>query len=281
MTLWFRLPSRYHGGVPELPDLTVYLEAIERRIVGGMLERIEILDPFVLRTVDPPPDELAGRTVESVERLGKRLVLCLEGERFAAIHLMRLGRLGWREPGDRARWRGTLAAFALASGTLLLTEGGSKRRASLHLVRGRAALAGMDPGGLEPLECGSAAFAARMREVNHTVKRALTDPRVVAGVGNAYSDEILHRARLSPFLVTSRLADDDLAGLHAATVAVLSEWTDRLRQEAGDTFPRHVTAFRDGMAVHGRFGRPCPACGAPVQRIRYARGSEVELRAIR
>jgi len=268
--LWFRLPSRYHGGVPELPDLTVYLEAIERRTVGRVLERVEVFDPFVLRSVDPPPDELAGRTVESVERLGKRLVLCLDGERFAVLHLMRLGRLAWQEPGDRPRRRGTLAAFALRDAALLLTESGSKRRASLHLVRGRAALAAMDPGGLEPLECGCAAFSARLREVRHTLKRALTDPRVVAGIGNAYSDEILHRARLSPFLVTTRLADGDYAKLHEAAVAVLSEWTERLRREVADSFPRHVTAFRDDMAVHGRFGQPCPACGAPVQRIRYA-----------
>ncbi len=256
--------------VPELPDLTIYIEALARRCVGRVLERVEVLDPFVLRTVDPPPEELAGRAVNNVQRLGKRLVVCLEGERFAAIHLMRLGRLAWQAPGNRPRRRGTLAVFAVGDGALLLTESGSKRRASLHLLRGRPALAAMDPGGLEPLECGRIAFAARLRAVNHTLKRALTDPRVMAGIGNAYSDEILHRARLSPFLLTARLGDEDLGRLHEATVAVLSEWTERLRRDAGDAFPGHVTAFRDGMAVHGRFGQPCPACAAPVQRIRYA-----------
>jgi len=263
-------PSRYHGGVPELPDLTIYREALERRVAGRPLERIEVLDPFVLRTVDPPPEELVGRTVEAVARLGKRLVLCLEGERFAAIHLMRLGRLNWVDGPTRRTGRGCLVALSLAPGTVTLSESGSKRRASLHLLRGRTALEGMDPGGLEPLACGRDAFCTRLRAANHTLKRSLTDPRILAGIGNAYSDEILHRARLSPFLVTTRLADDQLARLHDATVAVLTEWTERLRLETGDGFPRHVTAFRDGMAVHGRFGLPCPSCGAPVQRIRYA-----------
>ncbi len=256
--------------MPELPDLTVYHEAIARRMAGRTLLGLEVLDPFVLRSVDPPPAELVGRRVEIVSRLGKRLVLELEGERFAVIHLMVLGRLRWLAEGASPRGRGSLAVFTVDEGSLALVEVGSKRRASLHLVRGRDRLAGHDPGGLEPLASSTAAFAAALRAERHTLKRALTDPGILAGIGNAYSDEILHRARMSPFKLTQALADEEIDRLHRAVLAVLSEWTERLRKEVGEGFPARVTAFREEMAVHGRAGRPCPDCGAPVQRIRYA-----------
>ena len=256
--------------MPELPDVVVYIERLEARILGRTLVRARVLNPFVLRTVEPPLVEAEGRRVTGLRRLGKRIVVGLEGELFLVLHLMVAGRLRWLAPRAKPPGRISLASFEFGEGQLVLTEAGSKRRASLHLVRGAEALAGFDRGGLEPLETGAVAFAARLRSENHTLKRALTDPRLFSGIGNAYSDEILHRAKLSPLQLTSRLTDADAATLHAATQAVLREWTARLRAEAGDAFPGKVTAFREGMAVHGRFGEPCPVCGAPVQRIRYA-----------
>ena len=256
--------------MPELPDIVVYVEALERRILGQPLERVRLASPFVLRSVDPPVREAEGRRVVAVRRLGKRIGLALEGELFVVIHLMIAGRLRWRPPGAKTPGRIGLAAFDFPGGTLLLTEAGSKRRASLHLVRGEAALAGFDRGGLEPLGTSLAGFRDRLVSESHTLKRALTDPRLFSGIGNAYSDEILHRARLSPVALTRRLDDDGIERLYDAARAVLVEWTDRLRREAGDGFPENVTAFHDGMAVHGRFREPCPICGTPVQRIRYA-----------
>jgi formamidopyrimidine-DNA glycosylase len=256
--------------MPELPDVVVYLEALQRRILDQPLEAIRLISPFVLRSVDPPVADIVGRRVTGLQRLGKRLVWALEEERFVVIHLMIAGRLRWAAPGARPPGRIGLAAFDFPSGSVLLTEAGTKRRAALHLVRGREALAEFARGGLEPMEIGPAEFAKRLRLENHTLKRALTDPRLFSGIGNAYSDEILHRARLSPLQLTSRMDDDDIERLHQATVTVLREWTERLRQDAGEGFPEKVTAFRTGMAVHGRYGEPCPRCGGAVQRIRYA-----------
>jgi formamidopyrimidine-DNA glycosylase len=256
--------------VPELPDIVVYLEALERRILGRRLEGLRLASPFVLRTVDPPVPALAGRRVRSLRRMGKRLVLGLEGDLFIVIHLMIAGRLRWAAAGAKAPGKIGLAAFDFEDGTLLLTEAGSKRRASLHLVAGESALAAFERGGLEPLDAEEAEFVRRLHLENHTLKRALTDPRLFSGIGNAYSDEILHRARLSPLRLTSRLSEEDAARLYHATRSVLAEWTERLRRETGQGFPGKVTAFRDGMAVHGRFRQPCPVCGTPIQRIRYA-----------
>jgi formamidopyrimidine-DNA glycosylase len=238
-------------------------------LTGQALERLEIINSFVLRSVTPPPLALAGRRVESSSRIGKRVVLGFEGDLFAVIHLMIAGRLRWRAPGKKIG-KIALAAFVFAEGTLFLTEAGSTRRASLHLVEGADALEAFDRGGIEPMEIGVAEFATRLRSENHTVKRALTDPRLFSGIGNSYSDEILHRARMSPMLLTSRIDDTQVAMLFAAIRDVLTEWTARLRVDVGDHFPEEVTAFHEGMAVHGRFGLPCPDCGAPVQRIRYA-----------
>lgn len=256
--------------MPELPDVTVYVETIAARLVGQPLERIRLANPFLLRTVDPPKDELEGRAIVGVRRLGKRIVLALEGERFAVIHLMIAGRFRWGPPGAKVPGRIGLAAFDVPTGALLLTEAGTKRRASLHLVRGEDALAALDPGGLEVLEADLAAFQAVLARDNHTLKRALTDPRLFSGIGNAYSDEVLHRARLSPFRQTRQLTDEEVDRLFSATRLVLIEWTDRLRVEAGGDLPEKVTAFREGMAVHGRYRQPCPVCGSPVQRIVYA-----------
>ena len=256
--------------MPELPDITVYVEALERRIVGQPLERIRLFTPFLLRTVEPPLAETHGRTVQGVTRLGKRIVLSLDDDLFLVLHLMIAGRLRWRNAGARPAGRIGLAAFDFPGGSLLLTEAGTKRRASLHLVHGQAALAQFDRGGLEPLTASVADFALRLRSENHTLKRSLTDPRLFSGIGNSYSDEILHRARLSPLRLTSKLDDDEIARIHAATHSVLTEWTDRLRRTAGGDFPEKVTAFRKEMAVHGRFREPCPVCATPVQRIRYA-----------
>ena len=255
--------------MPELPDVVVYLEALERRILGHRLAGVRLLSPFVLRTVEPPVATLFGRRVLHLRRMGKRIVLGFDGELFLVIHLMIAGRLRWGAPGAKAPGRIGLAAFDFDDGTLLLTEAGSKRRASVHVV-GSGTLAQFERGGLEPLEASADAFAARLRLESHTLKRALTDPRLFSGIGNAYSDEILHRARLSPLKLTGRLDDREVAQLYLATRAVLGEWTERLRRETGDGFPEKVTAFRDGMAVHGRFRQPCPECGTPVQRIRYA-----------
>ncbi len=248
----------------------MYLEALERRILGRRLERVRLASPFVLRTVDPPVTALAGRRVLGLRRMGKRLVWDLEDDLFLVIHLMIAGRLRWAATGAKVPGKVGLVAFDFDGGTLLLTEAGSKRRASLHIVAGHSALAAFERGGLEPLEAEEGEFVQRLRLENHTLKRALTDPRLFSGIGNAYSDEILHRARLSPLRLTSRLSEEEGARLYAATQKVLTEWTERLRQETGDDFPQKVTAFRSGMAVHGRFRQPCLDCGTPIQRIRYA-----------
>jgi formamidopyrimidine-DNA glycosylase len=256
--------------MPELPDVTVYLEALERRILDQPLDGVRLQSPFVLRTVEPPIAAVAGRRVTGLRRLGKRLVWQLEGDLFLVIHLMIAGRLRWGPPGAKPPGKVGLAAFDFPDGSVLLTEAGSKRRASIHLVQGAGALAAFSRGGLEPLDSSEGEFAERMLSENHTLKRALTDPRLFSGIGNAYSDEILHRARLSPLQLTSHLRPDEIARLHQAVVAVLGEWTDRLRAETGSGFPQKVTAFREGMAVHGRYRKPCPVCGTAVQRIRYA-----------
>ena len=256
--------------MPELPDITVYVEALRRRIVGQPLEEVRLKTPFLLRTVDPPLADLIGKRVVGVERLGNRIVVEMDGVLFIVIHLMIAGRLHWKARGAKGGGRNDLAAFKFPTGVLSLTEAGTKRRASLHLARGRDNLGEFRRGGLEPLDATLEEFSARLRSENHTVKRSLTDPRSFSGIGNAYSDEILHRAKLSPVKLTSRLTDDEIARLLEATKAILVEWTDRLRAEAGDSFPEKVTAFRPEMAVHGRFGQPCPVCGTPVQRIRYA-----------
>ncbi len=237
--------------------------------MGEPLERVDIRNPFVVRSVDPPIAELVGHRVTGARAIGKRIVLAFEGDLFLVIHLMIAGRLRWRAPG-RKIGRIALAGFHFPAGTLYLTEAGSTRRASIHVVRGDAALRAFDRGGIDARGASREAFATRLQSENHTLKRALTDPRLLSGIGNAYSDEILHRARLSPLLLTSRMTGDDVDRLHWAVREVLDEWTTRLRAEAGDTFPEQVTAFHEGMAVHGRYGLPCPVCGAPVQRIRYA-----------
>ncbi len=256
--------------MPELPDLTVYVEHLERRVTGTALERATVRGLNLLRTFEPPLESLVGLRVTGVRRLGKRLVLAFEGGRFLALHLMIAGRLHWLEPPKAPAGRALLAAFAFERGTLTLTEAGTKQRAALHVLADESELAALDAGGLEPLAVSAEAFAERLRSEDHTMKRALTDPRLFAGIGNSYSDEILHRARLSPLRRTSQLADDEITRLHAAVRETLLAWTERLRAESGERFPEHVTAFRDGMAVHGRYRQPCPDCGAPVQRIRYA-----------
>jgi len=256
--------------MPELPDITVYIEALESRIVGQPLERTRIAKPFLLRSVDPPISAADGKRVTGVRRMGKRIVLELEDDLFLVIHLMIAGRLRWVAAGAKVPGKLGLAAFDFPNGTLILTEAGSKRRASLWLVRGEAGLDQFDRGGLEVLDANVEEFAERLKRENHTLKRSLTDPRLFSGIGNAYSDEILHRAQLSPVKHTSRLTEDEIARLFEATRSVLIEWTDRLRQESANDFPGKVTAFREEMAVHGKFGQPCPVCGTPVQRIRYA-----------
>ena len=256
--------------MPELPDVTVYVEAIASRVLGHRLERVTISNPFLLRSFDPPPRALEGQRVHAVLRLGKRIAIGVEGDLWLVLHLMIAGRLHWYAAADKRRRRAALATFDFDNGALTLTEAGTKRRASLHVVMGRRALATHDPGGLELEDASAASFGARLTAVNHTLKRALTDPRILSGIGNAYSDEILHRARLSPLALTSTLGPADLERLFEATRAVLEEWTRRLRAEAAGEFPEGVAAFREGMAVHGRFGEPCPVCGTAVQRIRYA-----------
>ncbi len=263
-------PLQRQRNVPELPDITVYIEALRARVVGQPLEQIRLETPFLLRTIEPTLDEVVGKRVLSVERLGKRIVFALENELFIVLHLMIAGRLHWRPVTAKKASKKALAAFEFPNGTLTLTEAGTKRRAALHLARGRAALAEFSRGGLEVLDASRDEFAERLRSESHTVKRALTDPRLLSGIGNAYSDEILHRATLSPVKLTGRLSDDEVTGLYEATREVLIEWTERLRDEAAGEFPEKVTAFRDEMAVHGKFGKPCPVCGTPVQRIRYA-----------
>ena len=256
--------------MPELPDVQIYIECLERRISGATLDGVRIAGPNLLRTAAPPLASAKGRRVAGLARLGKRIVIGLEGELFLVLHLMIAGRLHWKQAGVALPGKRALAGFDFSSGTLILTEAGTRKRASLHLAEGVEGLAALDPGGVEVMDCHADSFAEVLRRGNHTLKRALTDPHLFSGIGNAYSDEILHRARLSPVTLTASLSDDDAARLHDATRAVLGEWTVRLRAEAGDGFPEKVTAFRDGMAVHGRYRQPCPDCGAPVQRIVYA-----------
>jgi formamidopyrimidine-DNA glycosylase len=256
--------------VPELPDVEVYVDRIGASLAGRVLAALAILNPFVLRTVQPPPSAFAGAHLLGARRIGKRVVLAFDGDRFAVIHLMIAGRLRWLGAGKKAPARITLATFDFGDGTLAFTEAGSKRRASLHLAQGAAALAAFDAGGLEVAAASAEQFAQRLLQENHTLKRALTDPRLFAGIGNAYSDEILFRARLSPLAQTRALSTEQIARLFEAARAVLAEWTARLKQQAGDAWPENVTAFRPEMAVHGRFGQPCPVCGTPVQRIVYA-----------
>jgi formamidopyrimidine-DNA glycosylase len=256
--------------MPELPDLTVYLDALGKRVLGQPLERVRLASVSLLRSVEPPLSAFEGKRVTALRRLGKRLVFGFEDELFLVLHLMIAGRLRWKPRGAKPPGRIGHAAFDFPSGTLVLTEASPKKRAALHAVRGEAALAQHDPGGAEPLVCTLAEFAAALRRESHTVKRALTDPRLLAGIGNAYSDEILHRAQLSPVALTGRLDDAALERLFDATRAVLTEWTERLREQTGDAFPEKVTAFRPEMAVHGRYREPCPVCGAPVQRIVHA-----------
>jgi formamidopyrimidine-DNA glycosylase len=256
--------------MPELPDITIYIEALGRRILGEPLDAARVRSPFLLRTVEPPLDSALGKRVLELRRLGKRIALGFEDELWLVLHLMIAGRLHWKPAGAKLPGKVGLAAFDFPGGTLLLTEAGTKHRASLSLVRGPDGLKAQDPGGIEVTSAGLAEFQEALRRENRTLKRALTDPRAFSGIGNAYSDEILHRARLSPLALTRKLPPEDVARLFSATLGVLREWVERLRAEAGDGFPEKVTAFRPDMAVHGRFGRPCPACGAPVQRIRYA-----------
>ena len=256
--------------MPELPDITLYLESLGERIVGRRLTSIALINPFLLRTATPPLSSAFGRRVQHLRRVGKRIAIGLESDLWLVLHLMIAGRLHWFARGSKVSGRAALARFEFEVGTLTLTEAGSKRRASLYVLGSTAELARIDPGGLEIFTADLDAFSARLTSENHTLKRALTDPHLFSGIGNAYSDEILHRARLSPLALTRKLSSQDIAQLFAATRAVLEEWTARLRAQAGSQFPEGVTAFRPEMAVHGRFGLPCPTCGTPVQRIRYA-----------
>ncbi len=253
--------------MPELPDIETYLYALRPRVVGSVLERIRIASPFVLRTVEPKLDEAFGRRVLEVSRLGKRIVFSLEGELYIVLHLMIAGRLRWEERGAKIPGKVGVAAFDFQTGTLVLTEASKKKRASLALVKGNEGLSAHDPGGLEPLEIDQQTFVDAITETNHTIKRSLTDPRILSGIGNAYSDEILHRAKLSPVALSQKLEHEQLVRLFAAMREVLLEWEERLREQTGDGFPKKVTAFRPEMAVHGRYGQPCPVCGDPVQRI--------------
>ena len=257
--------------MPELPDVALYISALESRVLNRTLTRLRIANPFIVRTVTPDVRELEGRVITGFARLGKRIVFGFDGELFLVLHLMIAGRLRWRERGASIPGKVGLAAFDFEEGTIILTEAGSKRQASIHIVRGRAALAPFDPGGLEVFEADLPQFAERLTRENHTLKRALTDPHILSGIGNAYSDEILHAARLSPMKLTASLSDEEMHRLFTATRRTLEHWINRLQEEAAGEFPEKVTAFRDGMAVHGRFGQPCPVCGAPVQRIVYAR----------
>jgi formamidopyrimidine-DNA glycosylase len=256
--------------MPELPDIVVYTEALASRIAGQPLTAIRLLNPFLLRTASPSVESAAGKRVTGISRLGKRIVIALEGDLFMVLHLMIAGRLRWLPRTARPPGRITQAIFEFPNGQLAFTEAGTKRRASLHLVHGEAGLAAHDPGGIDVMQASTDLFAQKLTEENHTLKRVLTDPRVFSGIGNAYSDEILHRARLSPIAHSQKLGADQIARLHQATKDVLTEWTVRLRAEAGADFPEGVTAFRPEFAVHGKFKQPCPVCGAPVQRIVYA-----------
>ena len=256
--------------MPELPDIVVYVEHLERRLVGASFTGARIRSPNLLRTAVPPLESAVGRAVRGVTRMGKRIVIALDGDLALVLHLMIAGRLRWKEPGAKLAGRIGLAALDFTPGTLLVTEASTRQRASLHLVEGVESLRALDPGGLEVLQADLVAFRAALLREDHTLKRALTDPRLLSGIGNAYSDEILHRARLSPLKRTPRLSDKEIARLFEATRTTLGEWTERLRRESGDAFPEKVTAFREGMAVHGRWRQPCPDCGSPVQRIVYA-----------
>ncbi|TAK23920.1 MAG: Fpg/Nei family DNA glycosylase [Chloroflexota bacterium] len=256
--------------MPELPDIAIYVEALERRVVGQPFEAMRIWNPFLVRTARPPLDVVNGRRVAGVRRQGKRIVFCLDGDLFLALHLMIAGRLHWKAKDWREAGRATLAWFDFPSGKLQLTEQGSKRRAALHLFEGESALSDLDRGGIEPLDATPEQFAVALRAENHTLKRSLTDPTIFSGIGNAYSDEILHRAQLSPVRLTKQMDDAEIARLHAATVATLTEWIARLRAETGDGFPEKVTAFRPEFAAHGRYGKPCLTCGTPIQRIVHA-----------
>lgn len=256
--------------MPELPDIELYLHALRPRVVGKVVDGVRLASPFLLRSVDPPVEEIAGKRVLDVRRLGKRIVFVLEAELSIVLHLMISGRLRWKPAGAKIPGRLGLAAFDFAHGSLILTEASKKKRAALYLCRGEESLNALDPGGLEPLEVDFGAFQRALTERNHTVKRGLTDPRILSGIGNAYSDEILHRAKLSPLIWTLRLSEEQLQRLYDATREVLREWTTRLREQAAEEFPEKVTAFRPEMAAHGRYGKPCPACGDPIQRIVFA-----------
>ena len=256
--------------MPELPDITIYLEALAPRIVGQPLERARIASPSLLRTVDPPLSAAEGRKVVRLRRLGKRIVWEMEGNIFLVFHLMIAGRFKWRPEGTKSPAKVGLASFDFPAGTLLLTEASSKKRASLYVVAGESALKQHDPGGLDVLNSDVSTFGERLQSQSHTLKRALTDPQLFDGIGNWLSDEILHAAKLSPFLLTGKLSDAEIGRLHAATQQTVRLWIDKLRVEAGDKFPEKVSAFKEGMAVHGRYKQPCPVCGSPVQRIRYA-----------
>jgi formamidopyrimidine-DNA glycosylase len=256
--------------VPELPDIAAYLTALEPRILGQTLEAVRLGSPFLLRSVQPPLKDVEGRKVTGLRRLGKRIVLELEDELFLVLHLMIAGRLHWKHRAAKVGGRTSLAAFDFPGGTLLLTEAGPKKRASLHVARGEGQLVQFARGGIEPLEAGLGAFRETLTRENHTVKRALTDPRLFSGIGNAYSDEILHRARMSPAKLTKRMTEEEIERLHRATRETLEKWSGQLVAAARECFPERVTAFREGMAVHGRFGKPCPDCGTPVQRVVYA-----------
>jgi formamidopyrimidine-DNA glycosylase len=256
--------------VPELPDIAAYISALEPRIVGQVLERVRIANVFLLRTADPPLASVEGRTVRELRRVGKRIAIGLDGDLWLVLHLMIAGRLHWRAPAAKLGGRTMLAAFDFPNGSLVLTEAGTKRRASLHVLRGEASLTEIDPGGIDVFGADLETFKRVLTAENRTLKRALTDPRFLSGIGNAYSDEILHAAQLSPIALTQKLTPPEWERLYAATRSTLQVWIDRLRDETSGGFPEHVTAFRDDMAVHGRFGKPCPRCGEPIQRIRYA-----------
>ncbi len=255
--------------MPELPDIVVYLESLQARVLHQRLERIRVSSPFLLRSVSPRPEEVEGRQVVGLSRMGKRVVIELEGNLFLVFHLMIAGRFHWKKKSRRTWRRGDLAAFDFSTGSLLLTESGSKKRASLHLVKGKEDLARHDPGGIEPLNVDFDTFRRRLTLENHTLKRSLTDPRILSGIGNAYSDEILHRARLSPLALSQKLKEDEIRCLYLAVRETLEYWLNKLRDQLQGGFPERVTAFRDGMAVHGRYRQPCPRCGSPVQRIVY------------
>ena len=256
--------------MPELPDVVIYIDALESRLTGQPLKSLHLISPFVLRSVTPPITSLEGLSITGFRRLGKQIVFCFENDLFMIIHLMVAGRLEWKEAGDKAKGRNKLAALDFPTGTLILTEAGSRKRASIHVVHGQEGLSHFDRGALEVTHAGFTEFRTALTRENHTVKRSLTDPRMFSGIGNAYSDEILHRARLSPFKMTSKLSDEEIARLHEATTSTLVEWVERLREQAGVKFPSKVTAFRPEMAVHGRYRKPCPICKRPVQRIVYA-----------